>query len=458
MTRIRLRTFPTMNTSMRPSRQSTTAALLAGLILAASLHLEQAQAATPPAGFTPLFNGTDLTGWRGGDTFDHRKLLALPDSERDAQVSQWTASMRDHWRAENGELINDGEGAYATTEKDYGDFELLVEYRTVPKADSGIYLRGVPQIQIWDYTEIAKFSIGANKGSGGLWNNSAGAAGKDPLVRADKPFGEWNAFRIQMIGSRVSVWLNQQLVVDHAPMENYYDRKVPVPAKGPIQLQTHGGEIRWRNIFIREIPADEANRILAAHGNGDSTYQPVFNGRDLTGWRGPINNYVVKSGAIVCKPEMGGTICTEKSYGDFAARMEILIPPGGNNGLAIRYPGDGDPAYAGMCELQVLDNEAAQYRELDPRQYHGSAYGMVAAHRGYLRPAGQWNFQEVTVKGSTIQVELNGTPILNADLSSVSDYLDNNPHPGKDRATGHFGFAGHNDPVAFRNIRIKSLD
>ena len=222
--------------------------------------------AKPPKGFTALFNGQDLTGWRGGDTFDHRKLLAMPADQREAQIAKWTDSMQAHWRAENGELVNDGQGAYATTEKDYGDFELLVEYKTVPKADSGIYLRGCPQVQIWDYTEKEKFPLGADKGSGGLWNNSPGAPGKDPLVLADKPFGEWNKVRILMVGARVSVWLNDKLVVDHALLENYYDRKTPVPPKGPIELQTHGGEIRWRNLFIREIGSDEANQILASHG------------------------------------------------------------------------------------------------------------------------------------------------------------------------------------------------
>jgi hypothetical protein len=227
-----------------------------------------ASAQPPPPGFTALFNGRDLTGWRGGDTFDHRALLAMPAGERDARVAAWTASMKEHWRVEKGELVNDGQGAYATTDKDFGDFELLIEYRTVPAADSGIYLRGVPQVQIWDYRDTAKFEIGADKGSGGLWNNSAGAPGKDPLVRADKPFGEWNAFRILMVGSRVSVWLNGRLVVDHATLENYYDRTTPIPARGPIQLQTHGGEIRWRNIFLREIPADEARAILSKRGAG----------------------------------------------------------------------------------------------------------------------------------------------------------------------------------------------
>ena len=160
----------------------------------------------------------------------------------------------------------------------------------------------------------------------------------------------------------------------------------------------------------------------------------------------------------MCKPGKGGTIYTKQEYGDFVARMEILIPAGGNNGLAIRYPGQGDTAYVGMCELQVLDNESPQYAKLDPRQYHGSAYGMVAAPRGYLRPAGQWNFEEVTVKGSTIRVELNGTVILDCDLSKVSEYLAGHAHPGKDRTTGFFGFAGHSDPVQFRNIRIKALE
>lgn len=428
----------------------------AGAWLWASLALLVAQAApVPPAGFVALYNGKDLSGWRGGDTFDHRKLLAMPEAERNAQIATWTASMRQHWKAEGDELVNDGQGAYATTERDYGDVELRLEYRTVKGADSGIYLRGCPQVQIWDYTDQGKFGIGADKGSGGLWNNTAGAAGKDPLVLADRPFGEWNAFRIVMVGARVSVWLNERLVVDHALMENYYDRKAPVPARGPIQLQTHGGEIRWRNVYVREIGSAEANQILSSRGN--EHFVPAFNGRDLQGWAGPVDNYEVKDGAIVCKPEKGGTIYTEAEYEDFAVRLEFRLPRGGNNGLAIRYPGEGDTAYVGMCELQVLDNDADQYRELDPRQYHGSVYGMIAARRGYLWTPGEWNFQEVTVKGSKVRVELNGTVILDGDVAEVKEFMNRSPHPGKDRKSGHFGLAGHNDPVAFRAIQIRRL-
>lgn len=238
-------------------------------------------------------------------------------------------------------------------------------------------------------------------------------------------------------------------------MENFWDRKKPLFRKGGIQLQTHGGEIRWRNIFIREIPSTEANAILASKST--KGFKPVFNGQNLSGWKGPLNNYQVKDGAIVCKKGKGGTIFTADQYSDFVARLEFKLPPAGNNGLAIRYSGRGNPAYDAMCELQVLDTEHKVYRRLDPRQAHGSAYGMAAAHRGFLRPTGQWNFQQVTVKGSTIKVELNGFLILNTDLAKVTKYMANSPHPGKTRKSGHFGFAGHSDPVMFRNIQIKRL-
>jgi hypothetical protein len=410
----------------------------------------------PPNGFTALFNGNDLAGWWGFNG-DPRKYWALSEEERTQKREASLADFGKHWTVENAELVNDGGGDYATTEKDYGDIEFLIDYKTVPQADSGIYLRATPQVQIWDYTkEGGKWDLGADKGSGGLWNNSAGAPGKDPLVLADKPFGEWNSFRILQTGERTTIYLNEKLVVDHARMENLWSRTNALFAKGPIQLQTHGGEIRWRNIFLREIPGAEANQILAQHS--EEGFKPIFNGKNLQGWAGPVENYEVKDGAIVCKKGKGGTIYAKDEYSDFVARFEFKVPSGGNNGLAIRYPGEGDTAYVGMCELQVLDDTSANYKKLDPRQFHGSAYGMVAAQRGYQRPVGEWNFQEVTVKGSTIKVELNGTVILNTDLSKVTDYMADHPHPGKDRKSGYFGFAGHNDPVEFRNVRIKSLE
>jgi len=444
--------------------------ILALLMSGASMAVAEA----PPEGFTALFNGKDLSGWRGGSTFDHRKLQSLPEQERKAQVDKWTSTMtavsektgKPHWYVENEELVNDGFGDYATTEKDYGNFELLVEYKTVPKADSGIYLRGVPQVQIWDSTEndAKAVELGKPKGSGGLWNNSPGAAGKDPLVKADKPFGEWNKFRILMVGSRVSIWLNDQLVVDHAILENYYDKKLPaaerqpVPSQGPIQLQTHGGEIRWRNVFIREIGHEEAIKLLSDKSaiKGES----IFNGKDLEGWAGDAESYEVADGAIRCKAGKGGNLYWDKEVKDFAVSLQFKLPPGGNNGLAIRYPGKGGPAYEGMTELQVLDDNYEKVKgPIKPQQVHGSAYGMAAAARGYQFPIGEWNYQEVTVKGSTILVELNGVPILDTDLSKIdpSTFMDKKEHPGAGRSSGFFGFAGHNDPVAFRELMLQSL-
>ncbi|MGH9161136.1 MAG: 3-keto-disaccharide hydrolase [Vicinamibacteraceae bacterium] len=411
----------------------------------------------PPPGFTALFNGKDLTGWHGMPHLDPRKLRAMSPDEQTAYLESQRAELERHWRVANGELVNDGEGPYATTDEEYGDVELRIEYKTVPKADSGIYLRGNPQVQIWDYTqEGGRSDLGADKGSGGLWNNSPGAAGKDPLVRADKPFGEWNTLRIIQVGEITTVWLNDRLVVDHARMENYWDRKAPLPPTGPIQLQTHGGEIRWRNIFVRTIPADEANQYLAER-NADS-FESIFDGKTWAGWTGPLESYeITREGTIRCKPGEGGTIHTKREYADFVVRLQLKLPPAANNGLAIRYPGKGDAAYDGMSELQVLDNGAEKYADLDPRQFHGSAYGMVAARRGYQRSVGTWNFQQVTVQGSRIQVELNGTRILDADLATVTEFAGGRPHPGKNRKSGYFGFAGHNDPVEYRHVQIKTL-
>ena len=235
---------------------------LAALAVAAAISLPaNAAEPKPPRGFTALFNGKNLDGWHGMPHFDPRKLKTMSAEESAKKKAEWQKELEQHWTVENGELVNDGKGAYATTDKEYKDVELLLEYKTVPKADSGIYLRATPQVQIWDFTEEAKFKLGADKGSGGLWNNSAGAPGKDPLVLADKPFGEWNKFRIIQAGDVTTVYLNGKLVVDHAKMENFWDRTQPLFESGPIQLQTHGGEIRWRNIFIRELSEKESAAI-----------------------------------------------------------------------------------------------------------------------------------------------------------------------------------------------------
>ncbi|MFM9116229.1 MAG: DUF1080 domain-containing protein [Planctomycetota bacterium] len=435
---------------------ATTAAHAQEKTPAQSPATNSALSATTPPGFTPLFNGTNLSGWHGQAQFDPRKLQQLPADERTAKLKAETEDAFQHWRVAGQELINDGQGAYLTTDRELGDFELLLEYKTVAKADSGIYLRATPQVQIWDYTkEGGKWDRGADKGSGGLFNNSPKTPGRDPLQLADRPFGEWNKFRLVMVGERVTVYLNDRLVVRHARLENYWDRARALPKTGPLQLQTHGGEIRWRNILVRDLEPEEANRWLRAQAGEGCT--ELFNGRDLTGWQGSTESYEVRAGTLVCKPGKGDVLFTTEKFADFVAQVEFKLPAAGNNGLAIRYPGQGRASYQGMCEIQILDDEDAKYAKLDARQYTGSVYGMIAPQRGYLRPVGQWNFMEVTAQGHSLTVELNGTRIVSGDVSQVTAFMNDLPHPGKDLLEGHFGFAGHNDPVEFRGIRLKKL-
>lgn len=399
-----------------------------------------------------LFDGQSLAGWHGQRHASPYQLAAMTAVERERWRAEDDASARAHWRVENGELVNDGEGAYLTTDAVFGDFDLSLEYRTVALADSGIYLRGCPQVQIWDTTEAGgKWSLGADKGSGGLWNNERHP--RFPLTRADKPFGEWNHLRIVMLGERVWVHLNGVLTVDGAVMENYWDRGRPVPARGPLQLQTHGGEIRFRNIALHEYSAEQANGML---GRIDSDgFVPIFDGESFAGFCGAVDSYEIVDGAIRCRAGAGGNVFTDAILGDFTVRLLFRLPPGGNNGLAFRYPGSGDPARAGV-EVQVLDDGDAKYAGIEPWQAHGSVYGVAASHRGYLRPAGVWNFQEVTAKGTRYTVVLNGTTILDADVAALPSALEG--HTGKNHREGHFGFCGHQDAVEFKAIAIRRLD
>jgi hypothetical protein len=444
-------------------------------LLCATASAEDRPLNQPPEGFTNLFNGKDLSGWRGRqrDYSPYAEAKLSPD-ELSAKQTEWNADMAKHWSVDTakGEIVSDGHGVYLTTAKDYGAVEMWVDWLMVShNGDSGIYLRSYPQVQIWDPENPAVAKLGAPKGSGALWNNFEGNPGKWPLVKADNPVGQWNTFHIKMIGAKVWVWFNDKLTVDGQVLDNYFDKTlkdpgiqhpVPILPRGPIELQTHGSEIRFRNIYLREIPTAEANETLNK-AIPDEGYNSVFNGKDFTGWGGPIDEYEVVDGAIQCKPHKGGTIHTTEEFTDFEAKLEFKLPPGGNNGLAIRYPGTGDTAYVGMCELQILDDTARQYEHLDPRQYCCSIYGVVPAHTGYLRPQGEWNFEHVVVKGHSIKVELNGTTVVDADVSKfdqsdTTQFMHNSKHPGLMRTQGSFGFAGHNDPVAFRNISIKKLD
>jgi 3-keto-disaccharide hydrolase len=209
---------------------------------------------TPPDGFAALFDGHGLKGWKGllapPDDNPIRRAALSPEA-RAALQQQANEDMRAHWKAENGEIVFDGGGRSLCTARDYGDFELLVDWKIPPHGDSGIYLRGTPQVQIWDpYTQPSV--AGSKVGSGGLYNNQRHPS--KPLKVADRPIGEWNRFRILMVGDKVHVFLNGELVVNDVTLENYWDRSLPIFPTGQIELQNHGGPLWFKNIYIRRIP------------------------------------------------------------------------------------------------------------------------------------------------------------------------------------------------------------
>ncbi|MCA9133953.1 MAG: DUF1080 domain-containing protein, partial [Planctomycetales bacterium] len=288
----------------------------------------------PPSGFRALFNGQDLSGWNGWNPHVGSKLQG---EKKEENLKAQRAEFPQHWTVENGELVNDGHGPYATSEEEFGDMELLIDYKTVAKADSGIYLRGLPQVQIWDWHQSFNPKVPTRKphlGSGGLFNNSTDAAGRDPLVFADKPFGEWNRFRIRQIGDRTWVWLNGLLVVDGAVMENYMDRQQAIPAKGPVMLQTHGGEIRWRNIFVRNIDADEAKQLLAEADADKSnlssalTHHASFDhGLDADFSRGDRTCYV-RSGEELHRAESNDDVKLAAGEGRFGGALHFTKKSG----------------------------------------------------------------------------------------------------------------------------------
>ena len=405
-------------------------------------------------GFVSIFNGKNLDGWKGLVENPIKRAKMTPKELAAAQVKA-DAAAKTGWVIENGELLFTGKGDNLCTNKQYGDFEMLVDWKLYPgpEPDAGIYLRGTPQVQIWD---TARVNVGAQVGSGGLYNNQQNPS--KPLKVADQKVGEWNTFRIKMIGERVSVWLNDELVTDNVVLENYWNRSQPIFPTEQIELQAHGSKVAYRDIFIKEIERPEPFQLPADEKK--EGFRVLFDGTNLNEWTGNKKDYVVESGNIVLYPSQnfGGNLYTKEQFDNFIFRFEFMLTPGANNGLGIRAPLEGDAAYGGM-ELQILDNDAPVYKNLQIYQYHGSVYGVIPAKRGYLKPVGEWNYQEVIADGDRIKVILNGTTILDGNIreASKNGTIDKRDHPGLLNKTGHIGFLGHGSLVKFRNIRIKPL-
>jgi hypothetical protein len=403
-------------------------------------------------GFVTLFNGVDLDGWKAlvGNPVTRSKM-----SDAELATAQKVADekTKGDWIVKDGLLVFTGHGENLATTKQYSDIEMYVDWKITEKGDAGIYLRGSPQVQIWD---TSRREVGAQVGSGGLYNNQKNES--KPLVVADNKIGEWNRFHIIMKGEKVTVWLNGILVTDNITLENYWDRALPIFPKEQIELQAHGTYVAYRNIYLRELPTNDQPALSEAEKK--EGFVSLFNGQDLSQWTGNTVGYPVRDGVVEVAPELGGggNVYTKDEFANFIYRFEFQLTPGANNGIGIRAPLEGDAAYVGM-EIQVLDNEAPQYKDLDPRQYHGSVYGIIPAKRGFLLPTGEWNKEEIIAKGNKIKVTLNGTVILDGDIKEAlkNGTLDNKDHPGLFRPSGHLGFLGHGDVVRFRNMRVKKL-
>jgi hypothetical protein len=413
-----------------------------------------------PEDFISIFNGRDLTGWKGlldGGYDNPLKRATLKPAELAKLQKSADERMRRDWIVEDGLLVFVGQGYdNLCTEKKYGNFEMYLDWKldpAGPEADAGVYLRGTPQVQIWD---TARTNVGAQVGSGGLYNNQTHPS--KPLVVADNPLGEWNRMYIKMIGDRVTVRLNGILTVDNVVLENYWDRSKPVPAIEQIELQAHGSKVYYRNIYIKELSSVKPFTLSAKEKK--EGYQILFDGTNMNEWTGNFIDYQLEDGCISVSPKssFGGNLYTKKEYDNFTFRFEFQLTPAANNGVGLRAQMSGDNAYNAM-EIQILDCEHPVYADIKPYQHHGSVYGVIAAEHGAMKPVGEWNEEEIFADGDHIRVTLNGKVILDGDIreASKNGTLDNQAHPGLLNKSGHIGFLGHGSELKLRNIRIKEL-
>ncbi len=411
-------------------------------------------------GFVSMFNGKDLTGWKGLllAPYDNPiKRATLKAAELAKRQQEANESMNRNWTVEDGNIIFSGKGESLATEKQYGNFEMYVDWKLYPgpEPDAGIYLRGAPQVQIWD---IARTNVGAQVGSGGLYNNKINES--KPLKVADNALGEWNSFYIKMVDECVTVYLNGELVVDNVVMENYWDRSLPIFWKEQIELQAHGSRVAYRNLYIRELP--QAEPITLSKQEKKEGFKLLFDGTSLNNFQGDKVNYSTENGTIAVRP-VGrgfGNLYTNEEYSDFIFRFEFKLTEGANNGIGIRAEMGKDAAYYGM-EIQVLDHYNKIYQPgLHDYQYHGSVYGIIPTqNRDQLKPVGEWNEEEIYAKGDYIRVTLNGVVITEGNIreATKNGNYDKKEHPGLFNKKGYIGFLGHGSTLWYRNVRVKAL-
>lgn len=417
-------------------------------------HLDELPAGE---GFVSMFDGVSLAGWKG---LVENPIARRAMSEKQLTKAQKEADVRmnENWKVEEGCIVYEGKGFdNLCTSKQYGDFEMYVDWMLDPNGaepDAGIYLRGTPQVQIWDTSRV---DVGAQVGSGGLYNNQKHIS--EPLCVADNRLGEWNSFYIKMVGERVTVLLNGIKVVDNVIMENYWDRSQPIPMVDQIELQAHGSRVFFRNLYIKEFPHVEPATLSAEEQK--EGFELLFDGTSMHRFKGNLVDYTPEDGTIHVNPTGNGygNLYVDDEYSDFIFRFEFKLTHGANNGVGIRCEEGKDAAYYGM-EIQILDHFDPIYEGLRDYQHHGSVYGIIPAQiTDELKPVGEWNCEEIYAKGSHIRVTVNGIVVTEGDIveATKNGTYDGNDHPGLFNKSGHIGFLGHGSELWIRNVRVKKI-
>ena len=439
---------------------------ISSLLLAALVGARPAAAADAPEGFVPLFNGTDLAGWRGRPHLDPREETTTAPEALAAKQKEWDADMAAHWSVKDGVIVSDGHGVFLTTDRDYGDFELLIEWMLPdPCADSGIYLRGNPQVQIWDPACERDFKHGADKGSGGLWNNPPDSPGRFPLVKADSPIGEWNAAKITMQGEIVTVVLNGEVVVDAQPLANFFEKGKPLPAIGPIQIQTHGAPMHVRNVFIRELPA-HAGSGPGWRSLGADDFERVNCDPETWTWK--------DDGSVHCTGTPVGVTRTKKQLKNLEMSVEWRhLSSGGNSGVFLWAPpkvlenlprGSLPP---GGIEVQVLDHgyteqfEKSSGKKADWFTTDGDVFPVGSSdmvpfppvapggkrsfpRAKHSRGTPEWNHYFIRAVDGEVRLWVNGHQVSGGTMCTPAE--------------GYLCLESEGAPVEFRNIRLRELE
>jgi len=454
-------------------RYCSTLSILVTTVSLITVALARAADNTPPAGFTALFNGKDLTNWKGLVN-DPPKRARLTQEQLAQAQAKADERMRGHWSVADGVLVFDGAGDNLCTTKDFGNFEMLVDWKIEPDGDSGIYLRGSPQVQIWDPDSKPAAGIG----SGGLYNNKRGL--HDPLVKADHPIGQWNTFRIRMTGDKVTVWLNEQLVVDNVALENYWERGKPIYTSGQIELQSHESRLCFKNIYVKELPVDETSP--SADDSVAGSMPKAFIDGTGPGWVGlgetdcvnvncDPDTWSWKDGVIHCTGKPVGVLRTIKEYTNFELVAQWKhLQNAGNSGIFVWAEPDSMKElprgkFPKCLELQVLDHGyKEQYEKTGKRADWFTTNGDLIPVNGFKmnpfepkspdgsrsfprknlsRGFNQWNHYYVRAINGEVRLWVNG--------EEVSGAADCKP------SSGYVCLESEGAPIDFKDLRIREL-